>query len=116
MKNRFTSKIKWLTGLCAALLALSLVAASCGNAATTSTTETVASTTPDTTLTTTTTTLAVYHNYRGCRNIDGYYRHNYNYCRYYHHSRTGHAHRKQWQNHQYLHISSARSIGFCVRV
>jgi len=55
MKNRFPCKIKWLTVLCAALLALSLVAASCGNAATTSTT-TTAATTVTTTLSTTTTT------------------------------------------------------------
>ncbi|MGB8262507.1 MAG: molybdate ABC transporter substrate-binding protein [Dehalococcoidales bacterium] len=55
MKNRF-NKIKWLTGLCAALLALSLVAASCGNAATTSTTTTTATTTTTTLSTTTTTT------------------------------------------------------------
>jgi len=40
MKNRFPNKIKWLTGLCAALIALSVVVASCGNAATTSTTTT----------------------------------------------------------------------------
>ncbi|MGA7728047.1 MAG: molybdate ABC transporter substrate-binding protein, partial [Dehalococcoidales bacterium] len=55
MKNRF-NKIKWLTGLCAALLALSLVAASCGNAATTSTTTATATTTTTTLSTTTTTT------------------------------------------------------------
>ena len=35
MKNRFPNKIKWLTGLCAALITLSVVVASCGNAATT---------------------------------------------------------------------------------
>ena len=56
MKNRFPNKIKWLTGLCAALLALSLVAASCGNAATTPTTTTAVSTATTTILSTTTTT------------------------------------------------------------
>ena len=56
MKNRFTSKIKWLTVLCAAMLALSLVAASCGNAATTSTTTTATTTATTTTLSPTTTT------------------------------------------------------------
>ena len=56
MQNRFPNKIKRLTGLCAALLALSLAAASCGNAATASTTTTAASTTTTTTLSTTTTT------------------------------------------------------------
>jgi len=56
MKNRLTNKIKWLTGLCAALLALSLVAASCSNAATTAITTTAATTTTTTILTTTTTT------------------------------------------------------------
>ena len=56
MKNRFPNKIKWLTGLCAALITLSVVVASCGNAATTATTTTAVSTTPTTTLSTTTTT------------------------------------------------------------
>ena len=59
MKNRFPNKIKWLTGLCAALITLSIVVASCGNAATTSTTTTSVSTTPTTTLSTTTTTTPV---------------------------------------------------------
>jgi len=56
MQNRFPNKIKWLTGLCAVLLALSLVAASCGNAATTPTTTMAATTVTTTTLSTTTTT------------------------------------------------------------
>jgi molybdate transport system substrate-binding protein len=56
MKNRFPNKIKWLTGICAALLALSLVATSCGNAATSATTTTSTSTTTTTTLSTTATT------------------------------------------------------------
>ena len=74
MKNRFPNKIKWLTGLCAALITLSIVVASCGNAATTSTTTTSVSTTPTTTLSTTTTTTPVTTTTQEQRRL-----HNYNY-------------------------------------
>jgi molybdate transport system substrate-binding protein len=64
MQNRLPCKINNLTWVCAALLALSLLATSCGNAATSATTTTSTATTTKTlsttaTLSTTTTTKAV---------------------------------------------------------
>ena len=55
MHNRFPRKINWLTWVCTTIIALSLLAVSCGSAAN-STTTTAASTTTATSLSTTTTT------------------------------------------------------------